>query len=257
MKEDKWSFAVELQGASLGARMGYLVSRPPTEDNMTIKPKQLVFDDDKDCNLNETLKAGRKADAAKESERTWFRELDEKIIVMLKLIEKDADSFAQRAEIYYKRRPELIIMVKDFYKTHRSLLECGSEVEDPEQVEEYVVNILETQEVASGLSKRIILGRFKLPCTSSCTMNKLSALAFRQEPTEEAYKLYGVVSKNGCGGHFGDQDCHNSQLYYDLTIPDDTSSIIDYGRALFISDNSVEVVLSEEDVMEVEKKDEK
>lgn len=42
---------------------------------------------------------------------------------MLKLIEQDADSFAQRAEMYYKKRPELISMVEDFYRAHRSLAE--------------------------------------------------------------------------------------------------------------------------------------
>lgn len=50
-------------------------------------------------------------------------ELDEKTKAMLKLIEEDADSFAQRAEMYYKKRPELIGMVEDFYRTHRSLAE--------------------------------------------------------------------------------------------------------------------------------------
>lgn len=42
---------------------------------------------------------------------------------MLQLIEEDADSFAQRAEMYYKKRPELMSMVEDFYRTHRSLAE--------------------------------------------------------------------------------------------------------------------------------------
>ncbi|KAL7112761.1 hypothetical protein ACP275_04G022000 [Erythranthe tilingii] len=50
-------------------------------------------------------------------------ELDDKAKTMLKLIEEDADSFAQRAEMYYKKRPELISMVEDFYRTHRSLAE--------------------------------------------------------------------------------------------------------------------------------------
>lgn len=47
---------------------------------------------------------------------------------MLKLIEEDADSFAQRAEMYYKKRPELISMVEDFYRTHRSLAERYDQV---------------------------------------------------------------------------------------------------------------------------------
>lgn len=50
-------------------------------------------------------------------------ELDRKTKAMLKLIEEDADSFAQLAEMYYKKRPELISMVEDFYRTHRALAE--------------------------------------------------------------------------------------------------------------------------------------
>ncbi|KAH9617476.1 hypothetical protein KSS87_017651 [Heliosperma pusillum] len=50
-------------------------------------------------------------------------ELDEKTKTMLKLIEDDSDSFAQRAEMYYKKRPELVSMVEDFYRSHRSLAE--------------------------------------------------------------------------------------------------------------------------------------
>lgn len=55
-------------------------------------------------------------------------ELDEKTKRMLKLIEEEADSFAQRAEMYYKKRPELISMVEDFYRTHRSLAERYDQV---------------------------------------------------------------------------------------------------------------------------------
>ncbi|KAL3605017.1 hypothetical protein D5086_005876 [Populus alba] len=55
--------------------------------------------------------------------QSTLAELDKKTKSMLKLIEPDADSFAQRAEMYYKKRPELISMVEDFYRAHRSLAE--------------------------------------------------------------------------------------------------------------------------------------
>ncbi|KAL9228121.1 hypothetical protein vseg_003733 [Gypsophila vaccaria] len=55
--------------------------------------------------------------------QSTLSELDERTKKMLKLVEDDADSFAQRAEMYYKKRPELISMVEDFYRTHRSLAE--------------------------------------------------------------------------------------------------------------------------------------
>ncbi|KAI3668232.1 hypothetical protein L6452_43309 [Arctium lappa] len=55
-------------------------------------------------------------------------ELDDKTGAMLKLIEEDADSFAKRAEMYYKKRPELITIVEDLYRAHRSLAEKYDQV---------------------------------------------------------------------------------------------------------------------------------
>ncbi|KAE8667483.1 Detected protein of confused Function [Hibiscus syriacus] len=42
---------------------------------------------------------------------------------MLKLIEEDADFFAKKAEMYYKKRSELIVQVEEFYRMYRSLAE--------------------------------------------------------------------------------------------------------------------------------------
>ncbi|KAF0907753.1 hypothetical protein E2562_020495 [Oryza meyeriana var. granulata] len=50
-------------------------------------------------------------------------ELDDKTKQMLKMIDQDADSFAQRAEMYYKKRPVLVDMLGDLYRAHRSLAE--------------------------------------------------------------------------------------------------------------------------------------
>ncbi|GER26497.1 kinase interacting family protein [Striga asiatica] len=55
--------------------------------------------------------------------QSTLADLDEKTRKMLKLIDEDADSFAQRAEMYYRKRPELVSMVEDLYRAHRSLAE--------------------------------------------------------------------------------------------------------------------------------------
>ncbi|RDX93670.1 Protein NETWORKED 3A, partial [Mucuna pruriens] len=60
--------------------------------------------------------------------QSTLSELNEKTRGMLKLIEEDADSFAKRAEMYYKKRPELVSMVEDFYRSHRSLAERYDQV---------------------------------------------------------------------------------------------------------------------------------
>ncbi|KAA0057430.1 protein NETWORKED 1D isoform X1 [Cucumis melo var. makuwa] len=57
----------------------------------------------------------------------WLQEslsdMDEKIKQMIKVIEEDADSFAKRAEMYYKKRPELMKLVEEFYRAYRALAE--------------------------------------------------------------------------------------------------------------------------------------
>ncbi|KAF4349298.1 hypothetical protein F8388_007112 [Cannabis sativa] len=60
--------------------------------------------------------------------QSTLADLDHKTEAMLKLIETDADSFAQRAEMYYKKRPELVSMVEEFYRTHRLLAEKYDQV---------------------------------------------------------------------------------------------------------------------------------
>ncbi|KAL6503475.1 hypothetical protein OROGR_025398 [Orobanche gracilis] len=50
-------------------------------------------------------------------------DIDRKVKSMIKLIEEDADSFARRAEMYYKKRPELMKLVEEFYRAYRALAE--------------------------------------------------------------------------------------------------------------------------------------
>lgn len=52
-----------------------------------------------------------------------FADMDAKVKAMIKLIEEDADSFARRAEMYYKKRPELMKLVEEFYRAYRALAE--------------------------------------------------------------------------------------------------------------------------------------
>ncbi|XP_057533492.1 protein NETWORKED 2A-like [Amaranthus tricolor] len=49
--------------------------------------------------------------------------MEEKVKFMLRIIEQEGDSFAKRAEMYYKRRPELITSVEESYRAYRALAE--------------------------------------------------------------------------------------------------------------------------------------
>ncbi|XP_010531351.1 PREDICTED: protein NETWORKED 2D [Tarenaya hassleriana] len=52
-----------------------------------------------------------------------LHDIEEKVQYVLKLLEEDGDSFAKRAEMYYKKRPELITFVEESYRAYRALAE--------------------------------------------------------------------------------------------------------------------------------------
>ncbi|XP_045809379.1 protein NETWORKED 2D-like [Trifolium pratense] len=52
-----------------------------------------------------------------------LQDMEDKVQKAIKLIEEDGDSFAKRAEMYYKKRPELISFVEETYKAYRALAE--------------------------------------------------------------------------------------------------------------------------------------
>lgn len=47
--------------------------------------------------------------------------MEEKVQSMMKLIDVDADSFGKKAELYFKRRPELMSYVDEIYKAYKAL----------------------------------------------------------------------------------------------------------------------------------------
>ena len=49
--------------------------------------------------------------------------MEEKVNNTLKIIDNDGDSFAQRAEMYYRKRPELINFVEESFRAYRALAE--------------------------------------------------------------------------------------------------------------------------------------
>lgn len=53
----------------------------------------------------------------------YATDMDSKVKAMIKLLNEDADSFARRAEMYYKKRPELMKLVEEFYRAYRALAE--------------------------------------------------------------------------------------------------------------------------------------
>ncbi|TYG89477.1 hypothetical protein ES288_A12G102400v1 [Gossypium darwinii] len=52
-----------------------------------------------------------------------LQDMEQQVKAVLKLLDEEGDSFARRAEMYYKRRPELIHFVEESYRAYRALAE--------------------------------------------------------------------------------------------------------------------------------------
>ncbi|KAE8673978.1 hypothetical protein F3Y22_tig00111769pilonHSYRG00212 [Hibiscus syriacus] len=52
-----------------------------------------------------------------------LQDMEEKVTAVLKLIQEDGDSFIQKAEMYYRKRPEIISFVEEFFRAYRALAE--------------------------------------------------------------------------------------------------------------------------------------
>ncbi|XP_010491723.1 PREDICTED: protein NETWORKED 2C-like [Camelina sativa] len=82
-----------------------------------------------------------------------LQDIEGKVQYALKLLEDEGDSFAKRAEMYYKSRPELISFVEESFKAYRALAErydhISKELQNanttiasvfPDQVPEFAMN---------------------------------------------------------------------------------------------------------------------
>ncbi|XP_039041767.1 protein NETWORKED 2A-like [Hibiscus syriacus] len=52
-----------------------------------------------------------------------LHDVEEKVSGMLEIIDDDGDSFVQKVNMYYRRRPELLIILEDTYRAYRALAE--------------------------------------------------------------------------------------------------------------------------------------
>ncbi|KAF8100512.1 hypothetical protein N665_0222s0011 [Sinapis alba] len=52
-----------------------------------------------------------------------LQDMEEKVEYTLKIIDEDGDTFAKRAEMYYRKRPEIVSFVEEAFRSYRALAE--------------------------------------------------------------------------------------------------------------------------------------
>ncbi|KAK2977978.1 hypothetical protein RJ640_023516 [Escallonia rubra] len=101
--------------------------RERERENVAESSKECIFMVVGKSHQNKAVKmAGTEPPRIRTTTKTFFCEItdmEEKVEYILKIIDEDGDSFAVRAEMYYRKRPEIINFVEDCFRGYRALAE--------------------------------------------------------------------------------------------------------------------------------------
>lgn len=152
-----------------------------------------------------------------------LEEMDQNVKRMLKLIEDDADSFAKKAEIYFKKRPELVAHVEEFYRMYRALAERYDHVTG--ELRKNVPHS-DLQSQGSGMSD-----------TGSELNSSLPSPNQRRKSGPRAAGFDVFLGSGGSSSDFGNKEDDSSTVDYDSGSDD--SSINNFSVAPIDGDEKV------------------
>ncbi|PHT64884.1 Kinase-interacting protein 1 [Capsicum annuum] len=92
-----------------------------------------------------------------------LQDMEEKVEDVIKLIEEDGDSFAKRAEMYYKKRPELINFVEESYRAYRALAERYDKLSRELQSANSTIATLFPEQIQLAMDEEDDYGTPKIP----------------------------------------------------------------------------------------------
>ncbi|CAN4114835.1 unnamed protein product [Withania somnifera] len=98
-----------------------------------------------------------------------LQDMEEKVEDVIKLIEEDGDSFAKRAEMYYKKRPELINFVEESYRAYRALAERYDKLSRELQSANSTIATLFPEQIQLAMDEEDDYGAPKMPKSSPQT----------------------------------------------------------------------------------------
>nr|XP_016497687.1 PREDICTED: kinase-interacting protein 1-like [Nicotiana tabacum] len=96
-----------------------------------------------------------------------LQDMQEKVESVVKLIEEDGDSFAKRAEMYYKKRPELINFVEESYRAYRALAERYDHLSKELQAANTTIAAVFPEQIQLAMEEEDEYGAPKIPLSSS------------------------------------------------------------------------------------------
>ncbi|XP_059309418.1 kinase-interacting protein 1-like [Lycium ferocissimum] len=92
-----------------------------------------------------------------------LQDMQGKVESVIKLIEEDGDSFAKRAEMYYKKRPELINFVEESYRAYRALAERYDHLSKELQTANNTIATIFPEQIQQAMEEEDEFGAPKMP----------------------------------------------------------------------------------------------
>ncbi|KAL0431837.1 UNVERIFIED_CONTAM: Kinase-interacting protein 1 [Sesamum radiatum] len=124
-------------------------------------------------------------------------DMEEKVQNMLKLIEEDGDSFAKRAEMYYKRRPEIISSVEESYRAFKALADRYDMLSKELQNANHTIATVFPEQIPSGNTPNV-------PKVPKAPMENLKGLlSTATKPFQVKKSSKGQKKKKRAGGKYG------------------------------------------------------
>jgi len=168
--------------------------------------------------------------------RSLTTEMERNVRQMQKLIEDDGDSFAKKAEMYYKKRPELISLVEEFYRGYKSLVERFDHSTSPCDLQSQASGVSDYEPHSNmpspsprKMGRRISTNRapgFDVFLGSGGNVNSFDACqkdgdgsSTLTESDEDYYD--DTSSMNSFSGFFGNGNDHRRVMELDIDIPHD------------------------------------
>ncbi|KAL2504514.1 Protein NETWORKED 2D [Abeliophyllum distichum] len=125
-----------------------------------------------------------------------LQDMEEKVQHVIKLIEEDGDSFAKRAEMYYKKRPELLHFVEDSYRAFRALAERYDHLSNDLQKANHAIATVFPEQVQFAMDEDDECSNLKIPKNSQVpTVNMENIPKVPKAPSKDLKGLITASSK--------------------------------------------------------------
>lgn len=125
--------------------------------------------------------------------------MEEKVEYILKIIDEDGDTFRQRAEMYYRKRPEIVNFVEDAFRGYRALAERFDHLSKELQSANRAIAAIYPERISFGMDENDDFEMEKIPEMGGLPKDELNNTLSKKPPAPPKLnipKTHNVLRKS-------------------------------------------------------------